>query len=409
MKTEHQGDGVQADQLAAGPSASLNMNRSVKNLVMPIFRGGDARVARRWLDDLELYRRCHHWDEDFSLSNVKLFLEGPPRTWFENKSEALPTWPSFVAAFTFAYADGAKIKRSAKLQLKKRAQLAGESCHDYVQEIVRLCRDISPTFEEKERVKHILKGIAFNVYSFLLLKDVQTVDEILQHCRYLDEQMSERIESRGIERLTTAPLFPTYTKNISRETEDDEEDDRAAATQASQLLSAPVSAPSLVETITEVVEKILEKRFPTPMQSSPPRYFERNQPFRGPYRDNRQCYNCHYYGHISRFCPDRQRYRDQRYSRDGRGGYSYARAERSEPDNPSNREPQSQSYDGRRSYDEGAFPQYDPNYRRPSRARSWSPAPRGRSPGRNSSSRSAVVSTEDPSRSSLVTRESNLS
>ena len=74
---------------------------------------------------------------------------------------------------------------AATEELRTRAQRNGESCFDYVQAILKLCRDADRAMAETVKIEHILKGIAENVFYLLHVKNVSTVDEILRQCRDL--------------------------------------------------------------------------------------------------------------------------------------------------------------------------------------------------------------------------------
>src|SRR5690606_26010461 len=147
--------------------------------------------------------------------------------------------------------------------------------------------DVDQNMEEADIVRHILKGISESVYLFLQLKEVSTVQEVLETCQKLDETFSHRIShvSREFPRLQTVLQTPVYPEPVS-------------------TVSAPVaSAPSVL--VDEIVQRVLEQ-----MQNASPSLG--NVAAVRPQRvsDTRQCYYCHRLGHVERFC--RKRAADRR-------------------------------------------------------------------------------------------------
>lgn len=54
-------------------------------------------------------------------------------------------------------------KERAEHILRQRAQLAGESCTTYIEEVLKLCRTVDSAMTEEDKVGHVLKGIAEDV------------------------------------------------------------------------------------------------------------------------------------------------------------------------------------------------------------------------------------------------------
>src|SRR5699024_9337216 len=98
-------------------------------------------------------------------ANVHYFLA----CWWENQEDSCLSFEAFQRAFLSAYADDAHIRQAARHELARRAQKPGETCFDYCQVILRLCRLADPQMTEIDKVGHLLKGIAKCVCLTLLL------------------------------------------------------------------------------------------------------------------------------------------------------------------------------------------------------------------------------------------------
>jgi len=168
---------VAGDATPAGPATPrVNVARDV---TMIPFYGRRGEDGRRWLSLYERFAACYGWDHSFKLAYVAFYLKDMAATWFDNNEPQFGNWENFVALFKKVYADDGKIAQNADEQLRTRAQRPGETCQDYVQEILKLCREKDAAMPEPDKVAHVLKGIAENVYYLLLLKSFKKIDEIL--------------------------------------------------------------------------------------------------------------------------------------------------------------------------------------------------------------------------------------
>jgi hypothetical protein len=364
------------------------------------FSGTASDNAQHFLKDFERYAQCEQWDDSFRLAFVSFYLKGNARVWFDNNEHHFTDWAAFSERFKSAYIDEATIKEKAKKELQERAQRPGESCHDYVQVVLRLCREADPAMSESDKVRHIKKGISELMYIVLHFKGVTTVDDVLTSCRDLDNSLSQRIEkpSQEFTRLSSVLSFPIYPNQL---------DATSSVNTIVAALPEPCAATrlpsSLEETLERVVKRVVQQELLAcapgavcaPIQRQHPSAL---QPSVGPSLD-RQCYYCQRYGHVQRFCRQRAADRQAEYS----SGYNrsvYNRPElaprfqrnfspRGTPLNARHQSPHYwDSYDAR-----PVSPHYSRDFPRTQqqRGRSQSPAnPRGRSPYRSDSPHPAI-------------------
>ena len=114
------------------------------------------------------------------LANVYFYLEGTAQQWFENNEDKLKDWETFQAELKKTFGDRQRQIRSAEEQLKNRAQRYGEPTQSYIQNVLALCKIVNPNMTEADKITHLMKGIAEDMYQALLIKDVATTEEFIK-------------------------------------------------------------------------------------------------------------------------------------------------------------------------------------------------------------------------------------
>ena len=118
-----------------------------------IFSGRTDEDVDDWLKHYERVSRCHEWSTPAKLVNVAFFLAGTALLWFENHEHVLTTWPTFVEELKACFGDTSSKKKKAEQTLSRRAQLPGETCTTYIEEVLKLCglREIRPSEQSSHR------------------------------------------------------------------------------------------------------------------------------------------------------------------------------------------------------------------------------------------------------------------
>ncbi|UYV61212.1 K02A2.6-like [Cordylochernes scorpioides] len=169
----------------------------------PNFSGKGSELTHLWWKDYSRVAAHNGWDESMCLANVVFFLEGAARCWFDNVEESITTWNTFKEEFTRTFGDKEDYARRIESSLKVRAQKPDESVELYIQDVLNLCRQLNPNMSEEDRVGHLMKGVAENIYRALLAIEVTTTGEFTQHCRRIGKLNKNRISSVRFERIPT--------------------------------------------------------------------------------------------------------------------------------------------------------------------------------------------------------------
>src|SRR5690606_14207637 len=128
---------------------------------------------------------------------------------------------------------------------------------------------------ENEKVAHILKGIAENVFYLIFQKEFSTVKEILDFCREMDEKLSRRLPqflllprlSNTIAFLTYGPSDTLTSFSFEQLPQPLETPSPAYALPTSISIPPPVTSPIIADEakIAAIVEKVLQRVLPTHM------------------------------------------------------------------------------------------------------------------------------------------------
>uniref|UniRef100_L7LYG4 CCHC-type domain-containing protein n=1 Tax=Rhipicephalus pulchellus TaxID=72859 RepID=L7LYG4_RHIPC len=159
-----------------------------------IFSGKTDEDVDDWLKHYERVSRYHEWSTSAKLVNVAFFLAGTALLWFENHEHVLTTWQTFVEELKACFGDTSSKKKKAEQTLARRAQLPGETCTTYIEEVLKLCSIVNTNMSDEDKVGHLLKGIAEDVYSFLITKEnLTTPSDVRRQCRAFEALKTRRI------------------------------------------------------------------------------------------------------------------------------------------------------------------------------------------------------------------------
>lgn len=231
------------------------------------FTGGPGDDAQDWLKKYGRVARYNLWSSETILNNVPFYLSGTALTWFENNEAQLSTWDDFKAELLAVFGCGDSKRRTAREKLAVRAQRPDETCAAYIQEVLHLCNQADSSMTEPDKTGHLLKGIAEDVFNFLIQRNVTTVKDFVQECKRFEEVKRNRIAPQ-YSRLNNVPtvaavqgtesLSPTLQQLIRQEVQ--------KVLVAMNIGQAP-TAPSLEEFVKETVSKCLSLP-PTPLPAS---------------------------------------------------------------------------------------------------------------------------------------------
>ncbi|UYV81901.1 K02A2.6-like [Cordylochernes scorpioides] len=171
-----------------GPYRILKKLSNVNYLIEPKDNPGqDPLIVHRWLWDFQRVARYNKWDDSMCLANVIFYLTGTAKCWFENFEEILNSWEEF------------KIK----------VQTSGENVESYIQEVLLLCKLSNPRMSVGEKVSHLIKGVAEEVYQALVGKGISTVDQFVAFCRRFEAFKRMRVAPPRFNRLPNVTTIST--------------------------------------------------------------------------------------------------------------------------------------------------------------------------------------------------------
>ncbi|UYV69952.1 hypothetical protein LAZ67_7001313 [Cordylochernes scorpioides] len=157
--------------LAPDNTATMNNRSEVTTQVSPLFcqnvvrnpsmfSGEISEDPQAWLKGYERVARHNHWDDSLSLANVYFYLHGTAQRWYKNNEENIPSWEIFKDQLGSVFGKKDNLRRQAEQKLKVRAQTRGETTEFYIQDVLRLCREVDAQMSEEERLSHLMKGVA---------------------------------------------------------------------------------------------------------------------------------------------------------------------------------------------------------------------------------------------------------
>ncbi|UYV70058.1 hypothetical protein LAZ67_7001647 [Cordylochernes scorpioides] len=156
------------------------------------------------------------------LANVVFFLEGTAKCWFDNIKDDLTSWAIFKEKIYEMFGDKEDYSRKIESALKVRGQKPDESIEFYIQDVLNLCRQLNPNMSEEDRVGHLMKGVADDIYRILLTIEVTTNVDFTIHCRRIEKLNKKGISSVRFERIPSVSTIKneeaTYNlKDLIRE------------------------------------------------------------------------------------------------------------------------------------------------------------------------------------------------
>lgn len=288
-----------------------------------IFCGEPGQDPTRWLKEYERVSKYNRWDDTLQLANVYFFLDGTARQWYENNEETLTSWTVFETKLKTTFGDNETCIRRAKDQLKSRAQKPGESIQSYIQDVLGLCHQIDSDMSDEDKVSHLMKGVAEDVFQALLTKEVKNAEDFTKWCLHIEDMRQKRVGRHKFGRLPNVVPIAAIEEDtdivslIRRIVREEVQRCIAPTTQEPET-----SLASIEDIIRDEVEKTLA---PMSMKQTPrnpqrrPAYAEvtrrpANVDNRAPRKtdvwrteDNRPvCFYCGRPGHVTRYCRERK-------------------------------------------------------------------------------------------------------
>ncbi|GFS58021.1 CCHC-type domain-containing protein [Trichonephila clavipes] len=246
----------------------------------------------KWLKEYDRVANFNKWDDMMCLANVYFFLDGTARQWYVNNEDALDSWEAFKNGLSGLFGDRQKYTRRAEEQLKCRAQRSGESTQSYIQSVLGLCQEVNPLMKEDEKVSHLMKGVAEDIYQALLTREINDTASFIKWCNYIEDMKQKRVGRPRFERLpNVVRIFGLDPQSLEEIVQDEVE-----------RVLAPVSTKP-TETRPRPTYAAVTRKYRAPVQKFPPEP-RKTDVWRT--ADNRPvCFHCGRPGHVMRYCREK--------------------------------------------------------------------------------------------------------
>lgn len=182
--------------MASPPQQPIIYSGCLRQRDPSTFSGTDDQDVEDWLSSYERVSSFNKWDDVLKLNNIIFYLTNVAKLWFKNHEAEFQTWPRFKARFVEVFGRPAVRLLCAEQRLRERAQQAGENFTSYIEDILDLCKRVNPLMPEKEKIKHILKGIEDGAFHMLLGKNAETVTEVVI-CARVTKSCEGNVYKRG--------------------------------------------------------------------------------------------------------------------------------------------------------------------------------------------------------------------
>ncbi|GFV05025.1 retrotrans_gag domain-containing protein [Trichonephila clavipes] len=156
------------------------------------------------------------------------------------------------------FGDRQRYTRRAEEQLKCRAQRSGESTQSYIQSVLDFCQEVNPLMREDEKVSHLMKGVAEDIYQALLTREINDTASFIKWCNYIEDMKQKRVgRPRDLKGFQTS-IFGPDPQSLEEIVQDEVE-----------RVLAPVSAKP-TETRPRPTYAAVTRKYRAPVQKFPP-------------------------------------------------------------------------------------------------------------------------------------------
>ncbi|UYV80895.1 K02A2.6-like, partial [Cordylochernes scorpioides] len=242
-----------------------------------MFSGEGSEDPHNWLKKYERVAKHNQWDETLCLANVYFYLTGTALKWFENNEESILTWTEFMSQLKSVFGKNENLRLRAEKTLKTHAQLKGESTEFYIQDVLRLCKEVDPHMNEQDKISHLMKGIAEELYQALLPRDAHTTQQFVTECHRIEALHCKRVTPTRYERLPNVASLSDHDdradlSSMIRQIVREEVQRALASPREEPEISAieHMVQQEIEKTIAPISRSVPQNRAPRPLPS--PRY-----------------------------------------------------------------------------------------------------------------------------------------
>ncbi|GFV01726.1 retrotrans_gag domain-containing protein [Trichonephila clavipes] len=83
------------------------------------------------------------------------------------------------------YQKGRRTTKNAEPSVQARVQ-------SYIQSVLGLCQEVNPLMKEDEKVSHLMKGVAEDIYQAPLTREINDTASFIKWCNYIEDMKQKR-------------------------------------------------------------------------------------------------------------------------------------------------------------------------------------------------------------------------
>ena len=149
------------------------------------FRGGKDDV-KKWIEDIEHLLDLAHIPDSTRLDLISYSLRGDALEWFKNSRTSLTSWSVFVTEVKRAFISSFH-EEVAFQKLETYTQQENQSIRNFVNEVLKLCREADSTMSESSKLKNLLNKTRPSIQFEVRKKKPRTTAEFLEYAREIEE------------------------------------------------------------------------------------------------------------------------------------------------------------------------------------------------------------------------------
>ncbi len=151
----------------------------------------DKQDVNDYIRRFETVASSQGWSENQKLAMLPILLSPVPSEWYREfidgrKGRPPSRWKTLRHAISAAFTRRGGTDR-AEAQLRKRRMQADESVDSYLYDVVRLCKLVDISMPEHRRIHFITRGLPPLMFSQILSRDFDTVDDLRSHLHKLED------------------------------------------------------------------------------------------------------------------------------------------------------------------------------------------------------------------------------
>lgn len=180
----------------------------------PKFKGESHEDSEEWLRQFEKIAEFNGWSDAKKLRALPLYLEGPAGTWYDEQPQSTKvSYATAITALREEYHMGT-MRRTLKGELATRKQQDNESLDQYTDDIIRRCRRLHVSPQDK--LDYFIQGLRHDLHDYVNVNQPKTFEEARKLAKIKDTTSKTNKGDKGLDELKT--LVKTWMDQHDRVT-----------------------------------------------------------------------------------------------------------------------------------------------------------------------------------------------